>query len=90
MSFMKDRLFVAGLGLPQDVRQGTGHKLVFIEEGSHWECKTLYTLFMFAISASQTWMLMEGLYLYLLIHKTMVTERLGVRPYILLGWGEHE
>ena len=54
----------------------------------HWECKMLYSLFMFAISASQTWMLMEGLYLYLLIHKTMATERLGVRPYILLGWGE--
>ncbi|RUS71936.1 hypothetical protein EGW08_020311 [Elysia chlorotica] len=86
MSFMKDRLFVAGLGLPQDVRQGSTHKLVFIQEGSHWECKTLYSLFMFAISASQTWMLMEGLYLYLLIHKTMATERLGVRPYVILGW----
>ncbi|XP_059147562.1 parathyroid hormone/parathyroid hormone-related peptide receptor-like [Physella acuta] len=86
MSFMKDRLFVGGLGLPQDVRRGEEGKLIFLEEGPHWECRTLFVLLMFAISASQTWMLMEGLYLYLLVHKTMATERLGVKPYIVLGW----
>ena len=44
---------------------------------------------MFAISATQTWILMEGLYLYMLIHRTITTERYGVRPYVLLGWGEY-
>ncbi|KAH9524816.1 Parathyroid hormone/parathyroid hormone- peptide receptor [Bulinus truncatus] len=86
MAFTKDRLFVGGLGLPQDVRRVEGGKLIFLDEGMHWECRTLFVLQMFAISASQTWMLMEGLYLYLLVHKTMVTERLGVKPYVALGW----
>ncbi|CAG5126963.1 unnamed protein product, partial [Candidula unifasciata] len=85
VSFMKDRLFVGGLGLPRDVRVGqTG--LDFIQEGIHWECRTLFVLLMFAISASQTWVLMEGLYLYLMVHKTMIAEKLGVMPYIYLGW----
>uniref|UniRef100_A0A2C9JDG7 G-protein coupled receptors family 2 profile 2 domain-containing protein n=1 Tax=Biomphalaria glabrata TaxID=6526 RepID=A0A2C9JDG7_BIOGL len=86
MSFMKDRLFVGGLGLPQDIKRSEDRTLIFLDEGPHWECRTLFVLLMFAISASQTWMLMEGLYLYLLVHKTMVTERLGVKPYIVLGW----
>ncbi|CAG5116980.1 unnamed protein product, partial [Candidula unifasciata] len=85
ISFMKDRLLVNGLGLPQDVKHNGGG-LEFILEGTHWECRTLFVMLMFAISASQTWMLMEGLYLYLLIHKTMATERLGVNPYVIVGW----
>lgn len=31
---------------------------------------------------------MEGLYLFMLIYKTMLTERKGVKLYIILGWGE--
>ncbi|GFO46391.1 parathyroid hormone/parathyroid hormone-related peptide receptor, partial [Plakobranchus ocellatus] len=34
MSFMKDRLFVGGLGLPQDVQQAADSKLHFLHEGS--------------------------------------------------------
>ncbi|KAL8585804.1 hypothetical protein ACOMHN_065154 [Nucella lapillus] len=85
MAFLKDRLFVGHLGLPQDVTNENG-RLEFIQHGLHWECRLITVLFMFSISATQTWILMEGLYLYMLIHRTIVTERYGVRPYILIGW----
>ncbi|KAL8576221.1 hypothetical protein ACOMHN_006144 [Nucella lapillus] len=85
LAFLKDRLFVGYLGLPQDVTYVNG-RLAFVDEGSHWECRLIMVLLMLAISATQTWILMEGLYLYILIHRTILTERYGVRPYILLGW----
>ncbi|XP_076461778.1 secretin receptor-like [Babylonia areolata] len=85
LAFLKDRLFVGYLGLPQDVTYVNG-RLAFVDQGSHWECRLIMVLLMLAISATQTWILMEGLYLYILIHRTILTERYGVRPYIVLGW----
>ncbi|XP_070210736.1 secretin receptor-like [Littorina saxatilis] len=85
LSFLKDRLFVGHLGLAKDITHVNG-RMEFIEEGLHWECRLITVLFMFAISATQTWILMEGLYLYMLIHRTIITERYGVRPYMLIGW----
>ena len=31
---------------------------------------------------------MEGLYLHMLVYKTLFTERHGIRLYVLLGWGK--
>ncbi|KAK7476570.1 hypothetical protein BaRGS_00032188, partial [Batillaria attramentaria] len=92
LASLKDHLFVGGLGLPKDVtfKNVDGRIIMdFIQEGEHWECRLITVLFFFTISATQTWILMEGLYLFMLIHQTMITERLGVTPYILLGWGEY-
>ena len=32
---------------------------------------------------------MEGLYLHMLVYKTLFTERHGIRLYVVLGWGKY-
>ena len=32
---------------------------------------------------------MEGLYLHMLVYKTLFTERTGVRMYVVLGWSKY-
>ena len=32
---------------------------------------------------------MEGLYLHMLVYKTLFTERHGIRLYVVIGWGKH-
>ncbi|GFO30572.1 parathyroid hormone/parathyroid hormone-related peptide receptor [Plakobranchus ocellatus] len=86
LSFLKQFLFVQHLGLEKDVTRTDTGKLKFDEEGSHWECRLLYTVFMYSVCVSQMWIFVEGLYLHMLIYRTLSTERNGVRPYIFLGW----
>ncbi|XP_067650091.1 parathyroid hormone/parathyroid hormone-related peptide receptor-like [Haliotis asinina] len=86
ISFMKGALFVSEVGLEKDVRQKEDGTLEFIEEGTHWECRLIVTIFMYSICVSQLWIFMEGLYLHNLIYRTLSTERRGVKPYIFLGW----
>ena len=52
----------------------------------HWECKLLQTVFMYAICVSQMWIFVEGLYLHMLIYRTLSTEKNGVKCYVMLGW----
>ncbi|XP_052804549.1 parathyroid hormone/parathyroid hormone-related peptide receptor-like [Mya arenaria] len=86
-SLFKDVLFVEGLGLEKDVIQLSEDKFIFNEGGgTHWECKLLVTLFMYALSASMMWIFMEGLYLHMLVYKTLFTERTGIRMYVIIGW----
>nr|KAG5691872.1 hypothetical protein BaRGS_033235 [Batillaria attramentaria] len=71
LASLKDHLFVGGLGLPKDVtfKNVDGRIIMdFIQEGEgdfskrfHWECRLITVLFFFTISATQTWILMEGL-----------------------------
>ncbi|KAK3109042.1 hypothetical protein FSP39_021763, partial [Pinctada imbricata] len=86
MSFLKETLFVNGIGLEKDLIQTPGQRIKFNEEGTHWECKLLYTVFIYTLSASLMWIFMEALYLYMLVYKTLFTERNGVLMYILIGW----
>ena len=55
----------------------------------HWECKLIVTLFTYTVSASLMWIFMEGLYLHMLVYKTLFTERHGIRLYVVLGWGKY-
>ena len=54
----------------------------------HWECKLIVTLFTYTVAASLMWIFMEGLYLHMLVYKTLFTERHGIRLYVILGWGK--
>ncbi|BFZ01462.1 hypothetical protein BsWGS_04501 [Bradybaena similaris] len=85
-SFAHRILFVNGLGLKKDVEWKSDGTLAFIHYGLHWECRLLQTTFMYTICASQMWIFVEGLYLHMLIYRTLSTESNGVRPYIILGW----
>ncbi|WAQ93945.1 PTH1R-like protein, partial [Mya arenaria] len=86
LTFLKDLLLVQGLGFAFDLEQ-TGDKLVFKQEGLHWECKLLITLFHYVLSANYMWILVEGLYLHTLVYVSVFSERSTVRWYYLLGWG---
>ncbi|XP_070212603.1 secretin receptor-like [Littorina saxatilis] len=86
LSFAKQLLFVEDLGLEKDIRRRYDGRLEFIQDGTHWECRTLVSLFIYSICVSQMWIFMEGLYLHMLIYSTLSTERRGVRVYVLLGW----
>ena len=62
-------------------------KTIVISLFQHWECKLLVTIYLYTIAASLMWIFMEGLYLHMLVYKTLFTERHGIRFYVLLGWG---
>ncbi|KAK6166224.1 hypothetical protein SNE40_022973 [Patella caerulea] len=86
VAFLKDLLFVRSLGLAKDVVHLPDGHYEFIQEGTHWECKFIFTLFNFAICACHMWIFVEGLYLYMLIHKPLHIGRKGVNFYVALGW----
>jgi hypothetical protein len=54
----------------------------------HWECKLLYTLFHYVLTANYMWILVEGLYLHTLVYVSVFSERGSVKWYYLLGWGK--
>ncbi|XP_069111226.1 secretin receptor-like isoform X2 [Argopecten irradians] len=86
MSFLKESLFVEGLGMEKDIIRGD-EGIMFRNDGStHWECKLLFTLFVYGVMASSMWIFMEALYLHVLVYRTLFTERHGVKMYIFLGW----
>ncbi|KAL4222388.1 hypothetical protein ACF0H5_018427 [Mactra antiquata] len=87
ISMLKDVLFVQGLGLEKDLTWLTPEKVIFIDEnGMHWECKLIVVIFMYSVAASMMWIFMEGLYLHMLVHKTLITERNGIKLYVMIGW----
>ncbi|XP_076461692.1 secretin receptor-like [Babylonia areolata] len=86
IAFLKDLLFVNNLGLAKDLQPGPHGVLQFVQDSVHWECKLLFTLFMYAISACNIWILSEALYLTMLVHRPLRTERQGVRVYVVIGW----
>ncbi|KAK6166222.1 hypothetical protein SNE40_022971 [Patella caerulea] len=85
LSFLKEALFVNGVGFDKDIKEENG-TLMFIEDGWHWECRLLIALFNYSICVSQMWIFTEGLYLHMLIYRTLYTDRKGVKFYIYLGW----
>ncbi|KAL5006257.1 hypothetical protein ScPMuIL_015063 [Solemya velum] len=86
LSFLKDSLFVQGVALEKDITTDVNGNVNFIKEGMHWECKMLFSIFMYSIAVSQIWIFIEGLYLHMLVYRTLFTERHGVKFYIILGW----
>ncbi|XP_060598038.1 secretin receptor-like [Ruditapes philippinarum] len=87
LSFLKDLLLVQGLGFSFDVEWTSTDTVLFIEDGTHWECKLLYTLFHYVLTANYMWILVEGLYLHTLVYVSVFSERGSVKWYYLLGWG---
>ncbi|XP_041367181.1 secretin receptor-like [Gigantopelta aegis] len=85
-SFIKDLSFVGNVGFRFDVKYRSDGTLEFLQHGLHWECKLLFSVFNYTISASMMWIFIEGLYLHMLIYRTLSTERRGVKMYIVLGW----
>ncbi|KAI8777207.1 glucagon peptide 2 receptor, partial [Biomphalaria glabrata] len=85
LSFAKNLLFVNNIGLEKDIMRLEG-RILFIQEGTHWECRLLMSIFMYAICVSHMCIFVEGLYLHMLIYRTLITERNGVKPYIILAW----
>ncbi|XP_078321204.1 secretin receptor-like isoform X2 [Crassostrea virginica] len=85
LSFLKESLFVDGLGLEKDLDFVNGVPR-FRQDESHWECKLLFTLFIYTISACAMWIFMEALYLYMMVYNTYFTEKHGVQLYIVFGW----
>ncbi|BFY98362.1 hypothetical protein BsWGS_01402 [Bradybaena similaris] len=85
-TFLRQLLLVNGVGLEKDMERSPDGTVNFRHEGLHWECRFLHTTYIYTICASQMWIFAEGLYLHMLIYKTLTTERNGVKPYIILGW----
>ncbi|KAJ8313883.1 hypothetical protein KUTeg_008444 [Tegillarca granosa] len=86
MSFIKESLFIHGLGLQKDIIKEENGDITFIDEGMHWECKLLYCIFIYGMSVNCMWIFMEALYLHMLVYRTLWTERNGVKMYMVLGW----
>ncbi|PVD30647.1 hypothetical protein C0Q70_09920 [Pomacea canaliculata] len=88
LSFLRDNLLVAHLGLPDDVMETVPGAVVFRDDGStHWKCKLLFAAFNYVLAASCMWIFVEGLYLHTLIIVAVFSEKNHIRWYILLGWG---
>ncbi|XP_060595345.1 parathyroid hormone 2 receptor-like [Ruditapes philippinarum] len=86
VTFIKTLVFVDDVGLEKDINRLPGGLIEFKMEGMHWECKLIVSIFVYTVAASMMWILMEGMYLQMLVYKTLFTERNGTRIYVLVGW----
>ncbi|XP_064647536.1 secretin receptor-like isoform X2 [Lineus longissimus] len=87
MSILKDNLLVEGLGFPSDVTYTSDGDILFLTRGSHWECKFFFTLINYSLTANYAWILVEGLYLYMLLYVTVFSENTSIVSFAILGWG---
>lgn len=83
-SLLRQNLFTYGYAMSIDMEQDGG-ELKF-KDGPHWECRLLFTFFMYGLSVSQVWVFVEGLYLQMLIYRTLFTQQRSVKYYITFGW----
>ncbi|RUS82924.1 hypothetical protein EGW08_009308 [Elysia chlorotica] len=88
ISFMKEKLLVAGLGFPSDVEpdEFDENKFIFKNGSTHWQCKLFFTCFNYILGANYMWILAEGVYLQLLISRAVFSEKSSVKWYMLFGW----
>ncbi|XP_065160427.1 parathyroid hormone/parathyroid hormone-related peptide receptor-like isoform X2 [Atheta coriaria] len=88
MRLLKDLLFADGI-LNSLTKLIDGNKyIVDDKKNSNWRCKLFLSLFNFFITANYSWILMEGLYLYNLIFRSMFADsHTKITQYIILGWG---
>ncbi|KAH9513238.1 Parathyroid hormone/parathyroid hormone- peptide receptor [Bulinus truncatus] len=87
ISLMKDGLLVNGFALQEDVMLVSDGIYKFKEEGSHWECKLLYTLSHYSLSANYMWIFVEGLYLHTLVFFAVFSQsKKFFKIYIIIGW----
>ncbi|XP_078335463.1 parathyroid hormone/parathyroid hormone-related peptide receptor-like [Crassostrea virginica] len=82
--FIKD-LYPVPEGRPQTEENGTGTAKLFTV-GTNWPCKTVYSLFHYAILANYAWIFIEGAYLHSLIFQTMTENSKSHRYFIGFGW----
>lgn len=87
ISFVIENALVNGVGFPSDVNITEDNTIEFLDNGSHWECKLLFTIFNYILGANYMWIFAEGLYLHMLITVAMFSEKSGVKKLIVFGWG---
>ncbi|GFO14654.1 parathyroid hormone/parathyroid hormone-related peptide receptor [Plakobranchus ocellatus] len=87
ISFMKEKLLVAGLGFHFDVERDEEQERFIFKNGSiHWECKLFFTCFNYILGANYMWILVEGLYLCTLVSWAVFSEKSFIKLYIIFGW----
>ncbi|CAB3383334.1 Hypothetical predicted protein [Cloeon dipterum] len=86
MGLMKDTLFVEGLGLNSDIVV-KGNDTFFSQQERNWACKSVTSLWQFALVANYSWILMEGLYLHNLIFLALFSDSSAITLHVVLGWG---
>lgn len=87
ISFVIENALVHGVGFPSDVRVTEDNTIEFLDTGSHWGCKLLFTIFNYILGANYMWIFAEGIYLHMLITVAMFSEKSGVKKLIIFGWG---
>ncbi|XP_052247026.1 parathyroid hormone/parathyroid hormone-related peptide receptor-like isoform X23 [Dreissena polymorpha] len=87
ISFVKENALVNGVGFSIDVTQTQEGQTVFLEDSSHWQCKTFFSLFNYILCANYMWIFTEGIYLHMLITVAMFSEKSGVKKLVIFGWG---
>lgn len=85
ISFMKETMLVQGVGFESDIRR-TSDGIVFIGEGTHWQCKLFFTVFHYVLGSNYMWIFVEAFYLHSLISIAVFSESSGTKWYIIFGW----
>lgn len=86
VSLIRDSFMVGGLGFPDDVSFNNSGGIIVFNEGMHLECRLFFSVFYYAIAASYSWIFMEAVYLHLLIFVSVLTDKIKIWWFMLLGW----
>ncbi|XP_060584374.1 secretin receptor-like isoform X2 [Ruditapes philippinarum] len=87
ISFVKENALVNQVGFSFDVEVATNGNVRFLEDSSHWQCKTFFSMFNYILGANYMWIFTEGIYLHMLITVAMFSEKSGIKKLVLFGWG---
>ncbi|KAJ8314358.1 hypothetical protein KUTeg_008919, partial [Tegillarca granosa] len=60
--------------------------VVYEDSTVNWECKLVYTLFQYSLTANYMWIFVESLYLHTLIFFAMFQHKKMIKVYIVIGW----
>lgn len=83
-SLLRQNLFTHGYAMSIDMERN-GNEFIF-KDGPHWQCRLLFTCFIYGVCVSQVWVFVEGFYLQMLIYRTLFTQQRSVKFYIVFGW----
>ncbi|XP_059469152.1 parathyroid hormone/parathyroid hormone-related peptide receptor-like isoform X2 [Neocloeon triangulifer] len=86
MGLLKDSLFIEGVGMDSDIVV-KGNDTFFSQQEKNWACKSVTSLWQFALVANYSWILMEGLYLHNLIFLALFSDSSAITLHVVLGWG---
>lgn len=87
ISFVKENALVKGVGFSFDVEVDENGDVLFLDNSSHWQCKTFFSIFNYILGANYMWIFTEGIYLHMLITVAMFSEKSSIKRLVLFGWG---